>query len=124
MKDYFTEALVDVSADLISKMKNHVGDRHVLAAAIEAEAEIIVTFNLKHFNPVDTYPWGVNAQHPDLFLLGLWQHDNYAMVQVLKEQSRRLRKPPLSISELLKGLSRQVPQFALTVSDFLNFDHP
>ncbi|MGB4779036.1 PIN domain-containing protein [Microbacterium sp.] len=43
-------------------------DRHVLAAAIQAEAQLIVTHNLRDF-PVDALtPWGVAAEHPDRFL--------------------------------------------------------
>ena len=34
-------------------------DRHVLAAAIRASAEVIVTFNLKDFPPVQLAPLGI-----------------------------------------------------------------
>ncbi|MFJ2261400.1 PIN domain-containing protein [Streptomyces sp. NPDC087844] len=43
-------------------------DRHVLAAAIRAKAQVIVTSNLKDF-PVDKLsPWDVQAVHPDSFV--------------------------------------------------------
>jgi predicted nucleic acid-binding protein len=43
-------------------------DRHVLAAAIIAEANVIVTVNLKDF-PVDVLSrYGIKAQHPDSFI--------------------------------------------------------
>jgi len=43
-------------------------DRHVLAAAIRAGAQLIVTFNLKDF-PADTLAvFGIEAVHPDTFL--------------------------------------------------------
>lgn len=46
-------------------------DRHVLAAAIHTDAQMIVTRNLRDF-PGDTLaPWGIEAQHPDVFLAGL-----------------------------------------------------
>lgn len=41
------------------------GDRHVLAAAMGCEAEIIVTFNLKDFPTEVLKPFGIEAQHPD-----------------------------------------------------------
>jgi hypothetical protein len=43
-------------------------DRHVLAAAIRAGADLIVTFNLKDFPEKDLKPYGIEAQHPDDFL--------------------------------------------------------
>lgn len=52
-------------------------DRHVLAAAIHAEAQVIVTRNLRDFPSDRLTPWGVAAQHPDDFLAGLHQdHPN------------------------------------------------
>lgn len=39
-------------------------DRHVLAAAIHAEAQVIVTRNLRDFPADRLSTWGVEAQHP------------------------------------------------------------
>lgn len=44
-------------------------DRHVLAAAIRCHAQVIVTQNLKDFPPAGLEPFGIEAQHPDLFVL-------------------------------------------------------
>ncbi|QKW54648.1 PIN domain-containing protein [Streptomyces buecherae] len=44
------------------------GDRHVLAAAVRAKAQVIVTFNLKDFPPDKLSPWDVQAVHPDAFI--------------------------------------------------------
>ena len=43
-------------------------DRHVLAAAIMAGADLIVTCNLKHFPADKLAPFGMEALHPDQFL--------------------------------------------------------
>lgn len=45
----FPDAMVTVTPRLIPCMDNHLGDRHVLAAALIAKAHVIVTDNLKHF---------------------------------------------------------------------------
>ncbi len=46
-------------------------DRHVLAAAIHAEAATIVTFNLKDFPPERLAPHGIVALHPDTLIPAL-----------------------------------------------------
>lgn len=47
------------------------GDRHVLAAALCAGAEVIVTFNLKDFPSEFLVPHGIAAVHPDEFVVNL-----------------------------------------------------
>lgn len=47
-------------------------DRHVLAAAIHADAEVIVTFNLKDFPAVALAGYSIEAMHPDEFLASLF----------------------------------------------------
>lgn len=44
-------------------------DRHVLAAAITASADVIVTINLKDFPAEALRPFRLIAQHPDDFIL-------------------------------------------------------
>jgi predicted nucleic acid-binding protein len=43
-------------------------DRHVLAAAIRAKAQVIVTSNLKDFPADKLSAWDVEAVHPDVFI--------------------------------------------------------
>ncbi len=73
MMNAFESAMIDGYESLIPVMGNHEGDRHVLAAAVEAGAEVIVTFNLRHFPETACKPHGIEAQHPDEFLLVLWK---------------------------------------------------
>lgn len=48
----------------------------MLAAASQARAEVILTFNLKDFPADDALePWGVKAQHPQDYLLTLYEMD-------------------------------------------------
>jgi hypothetical protein len=58
-------------------------DRHVLAAAIHAEAQVIVTRNLRDFPTGRLSAWGVEAQHPDDFLTGLHQDRPDALVGIV-----------------------------------------
>jgi predicted nucleic acid-binding protein len=48
-----------------------INDRHVLAAAIRAGADVIVTYNLKDFPVTSLEQYGIEAQHPDEFITHL-----------------------------------------------------
>jgi hypothetical protein len=54
-------------------MTDHETDRLVLAAVVAADSELIVTFDLDDFPTEACEPVGVEASHPDEFLLDL--HD-------------------------------------------------
>lgn len=49
MRQVFPSAVVTGYESLISAMTNHPKDRHVLAAAVRANAEVVVTFNTRDF---------------------------------------------------------------------------
>src|SRR6476661_2512101 len=61
----FPEAMVTQYNHLIDQMPNHPKDRHVLAAAVVAGAEVIVTSNLRDFPQAALAPLNVEAQSPD-----------------------------------------------------------
>ncbi|MBU7581686.1 MAG: PIN domain-containing protein [Nostoc sp. TH1S01] len=117
LKSYFPEAIVEVPLHLVAAMTNDPGDRHVVAAAIVAKAEIIVTSNLKDFPLEALAPWGIKAWHPDDFLVYLDEHFPGKMFQVIQQQSEDLENPPMSVAQLLNKLEKknQVPNFAKTI---------
>jgi len=122
IKSYFPEAMIETSDDLVAKMTNHEGDRHVLATAVAAQAKIIVTFNLKHFQLKDTNIWNIKAQHPDEFLLNLLQSDSALMLEAIDEQVARFRNPPLTTKKLLEILARDIPKFIGKFSKYNDCD--
>lgn len=82
-------------------------DRHVLAAAIHAGAELIITFNLKDF-PVNILSgYGIEARHPDDFVVHLLQEYSAEVLTALRSQRQRLVRPPQSVEEFLDTLARQ-----------------
>ncbi len=86
-------------------------DRHVLAAAIQANASIIVTVNHKDFPPASLIPHDVVTQSPDAFLLDLFERDCEGMAKVITKQSRALWRKPMSVPEVLHGLHQHAPRF-------------
>ena len=65
-----------IDHDLIEGYQRHIAnlnlpdpdDRHVLAAAIEGGAEIVLTYNLRDFPAAILTAYGISALHPDEFL--------------------------------------------------------
>lgn len=83
------------------------GDRHVLAAAIRCGASVIVTFNEKDFPPEALEPFGIEAQHPDLFIDNLFDLDPAAVIAAAQRQRRQLKSPPMTVDAYLDVLLRQ-----------------
>lgn len=79
-------------------------DRHVLAAAIKANAEIIVTFNLKHFPKNKLKEFDITPQSPDDFIVNTIQLNPERGLQAFEKQVRRLKNPPKSKAEVLQSL--------------------
>jgi PIN domain len=89
-------------------------DRHVLAAAIIAEANVIVTVNLKDF-PVDVLSsYGIKAQHPDSFIAELIDLEPRRVRAAIQTIQSRLNHPPVSFDDYMEVLMRQ----GLTASVF------
>ncbi|MEI6428755.1 MAG: PIN domain-containing protein [Pseudanabaena sp. ELA607] len=107
----FPDAMLNVTDRLIPCMDNHKGDRHVLAAALIAKAHVIVTENLKHFPAVVLSQYQVEAQSADQFLTYLHDLFPQEIRQVLQTQASDLKKPPMSVTDLLNVLKTSVPNF-------------
>ena len=104
----FPEALVENYESLIPSMPNQEKDRHVAAVAVKANAEVIVTSNLKDFQEL---PPGIEAQSPDEFLVDLLDLAPMEMLALLEQQAKALKNPPVDLEELLIGLSTAAPRF-------------
>ena len=83
------------------------GDRHVLAAAIRCNASVIVTLNEKDFPAAVLAPYGIEAQHPDLFIDNLFDLDQAAVIAAAQRQRAQLKNPPLDVDRYLAVLLRQ-----------------
>ena len=81
-------------------------DIHVLAAAIEGGADVIVPRNLRDFPADRLAPHGLTAQHPDAFIAGLFDADPEAVLAAVRSHRAALRNPPRTASEYLAALER------------------
>jgi len=81
-------------------------DRHVVACAIQCEAEVIVTTNLKDFPSDELAKFGITPQHPDDFICDLFATKKEAAITAFKVQLEKLRNPPQTKEELLETFKR------------------
>lgn len=108
MNEAVRDCLVTGYEDLIESLSlPDPDDRHVLAAAIRADAEVIVTFNLMDFPAAVLAAFNVEAQHPDDFLVSLFEAATGPVCAAVKRQREGLRNPPKTAEELLATLESQ-----------------
>ncbi len=79
-------------------------DRHVLAAAMHAGAQSIITANLRDFPPAALEPFDIRAQGPDSFVRDLIRLDASLVGQVIREQAADLQDPPRSAHDVVDAL--------------------
>nr|WP_255692675.1 PIN domain-containing protein [Luteimonas sp. XNQY3] len=81
-------------------------DRHVLAAAIVGRCDVIVTQNLVDFPATALAPFGVDAQHPDAFLVNHLHLAPGVFCASVRKVRARLKNPPYSVDEHLSTLTQ------------------
>ncbi len=94
-------------------------DRHVLAAAIHARCDVIVTRNLSDFPAEALAPFSLTLQSPDEFLSELFQLDPKNVLDSLQAQRLNLQKPPLEVAAFMANLKNQnLPRFTAALEPF------
>lgn len=113
MRHAFPSAMVTGYESLVEAMTNHPKDRHVLAAAVRANAEVVVTFNTRDFSEEPLKPYDVSAIDPDEFLLDQLDLHPGRTVEVLHQQAASYRQEPTTVPGVLVRLEHSgVPRFA------------
>jgi hypothetical protein len=97
-------------------------DRHVLAAAIVAGVDVIVTRNLRDFPDEVLDRYDIEAQHPDEFIRHLIDLEPVLVVDAVRDQQVRLINPPVSMNELFAifeqlGLAETVAELRRLIDD-------
>lgn len=82
-------------------------DRHVVAAAVHARADAIVTFNLKDFPSAALAPLRLEALHPDEFIRYQIDLGIAAVLEAVQRHRASLRNPPKTTAEYLETLECQ-----------------
>jgi hypothetical protein len=103
------DCLVDDYARLIPAVTDipDENDRHVVAAAIYAHADAIVTFNLRDFPTESLARFGLEAIHPDDFVMHLLERDRVAFLDAVRNCRARLDNPPVEATRYVATLRSQ-----------------
>ncbi|MBX6763702.1 MAG: PIN domain-containing protein [Rubrobacteraceae bacterium] len=121
MQQHFEDAEVTGYEGLLPAMTNDPKDRHVLAAAITGGADVIVTYNLRHFPPHSREPYNIDAQGPDGFLLHQWEQvDPERFVAILERWTAQLQRHPDTLEGVLEErLITTAPEFSRAVLEYV-----
>lgn len=120
MNAHVCDSLVTGYEDLIPTLElPDPDDRHVLAAAIKAGGDVIVTFNLTDF-PADVLgTYEIVAVHPDEFVAFQLAQAPSVVCMAAKRHRESLKNPPKSVSEYLEAVERQgLPRTAFGLKQF------
>lgn len=104
MRKALPDATITGYHHLIDAMTNDLKDRHVLAAAVRADAAAVVTYNLLDFPDEALQPFHVDALHPDDFLLDLLDLSPGLTISVLRRQVEGYRRPAMTLYDLANTL--------------------
>ncbi len=122
MNEAIPDALITDFEGLEAMLKlPDVTDRHVLAVAIKANADVIVTKNLRDFPATILARYGIKALHPDEFLHELLQLEPMPVLVAIRALQASLKNPPKTMLEVLRTLEEQgLQRFAKLLQEFLN----
>lgn len=115
MKEAFPEAMVTVPSALLKAVEciPDKNDRHVLAAAIMARADAIVTQNTRHFPKDCCEKYGVLCQTPSDFLIDRYRLHPQQVLDKLDDQAAGISQNREFVVASLKG---SVPKFCKLVA--------
>jgi predicted nucleic acid-binding protein len=114
------DSLVTGYEDLIDSLQlSDPDDRHVLAVAIRADADAIITFNQRDFDETELAKYDVYTEHPDEFVSNMIALYTPRVISVVREMRGRLRNPLKSVDDFLNTLHQQgLPQAVGRLSAF------
>jgi predicted nucleic acid-binding protein len=95
-------------------------DRHVVACALVAGADAIVTNNIRDFPDKALAPFNIEVINLDGFLLDIFDLAPEEFAAVIREQANDAMHPPLSPTDVLNNLAAAgAPETAAELRSFL-----
>ncbi|WP_246083790.1 hypothetical protein [Nonomuraea diastatica] len=106
MRFAFDDAVVIGYEPLIATMTCDDKDRHVLAAAVSAQANAVVSVNVKDFPAHAREPYDIELLTPDAFLFGLSDAMPRIVLRTLREQADSYKRDPRTVLGLMTAPER------------------
>ena len=106
MERAFPDASIAGYKGLIDAMTCDPKDRHVLAAAVRADAAAIITFNKRDFPSSSVDEHEIDVIDPDNFLLDLLDLSPRSVIQELNQQAEANQRRPKTLASLLDALTK------------------
>ncbi len=107
MKEAFPQAMVSGFEDRIEALDlPDPGDRHILAAAIVGQSQVIITKNLKDFPANYLEKYHIQAKGPDDFLLDTIDLNPPLAIAAFKNMVLRRKNPNQDEFQVLDALTR------------------
>ncbi|MDE3212906.1 MAG: hypothetical protein KGM98_06700 [Bacteroidota bacterium] len=91
---------------MLAQQQPDEDDRHVLAAAIKTNANIIVTNNLKDYPEDYLQSFGIKAKNADDFLTDIIDLNQDQAIAAFKEMVLNKKNPPLDEFDVLNQFRR------------------
>ena len=112
----FPEAVVSVPEEQAAPRIAMVEDRHVVHCALIAQAQTILTYNVRHYPEGMLANWHLEARTPDQYLLTLLDHHEARFIDRFYRFSEDAKQTPTAI---LKKLSASLPHLSQAIPDRL-----
>lgn len=116
----FPDALVTDWQRMLPSVPNAVDakDRHVVAAALRGQANVIVTANVRDFAPRELELLNVSVQAPDDFLVTQFEVDPLLAADGVRRQLARLQNPPRTAAAHIERLRQALPRYAEVLEEY------
>ena len=121
MNEAFRDALVTGWQPMLSAVPDEVDvkDRHVVAAALQGQANVIVTDNLRDFAPAALASINLSVLSADDFLVSQFEVDPLLAAAGVRQQLARLQRPPRTAVEHIELIRPSVPGYAEVLEEYL-----
>ncbi|HET7589840.1 MAG TPA: PIN domain-containing protein [Solirubrobacterales bacterium] len=121
MNEAFPDALVGAWRPMLSAVPDAVDpkDRHVVAAALQGQANVIVTDNLRDFAPAALASLNLSVQSADEFLVSQFEVDPLLAAAGVRQQLARLQRPPRTPAEHIELIRPSLPSYAEVLEEYL-----
>ena len=107
MRAAFPDALIDGYEHLIDAMDNDPKDRHVAAAAIHANADAVMTYNVRDFGGEVLQRHGVAVVTPPEIVGLLMEEEPSVVALAIRVMASRKKRPPLTPGDVVAAVARQ-----------------